>query len=501
MIIVLCCRVVSIKTLTNNLFSFHLPIMNKNMVKHINLPTRTVTRIACTTFALLFSVLLISAFALVNCAVGDDPAPVDWTNYNWQNPKNKTFLIIRDDYYVEVKTTFYQDRVDMTANGTVTLTSSYVNDKDENDNLYRKFSIIAADETDYSFPDRLFVYKLPVSNTDLILHPRPNLSFAAGSKIDAMFLNLCVNDNDLGKADYSNGCSITFDECYSKSLGIDVGIMGSDKAITLVGNKFKANNINITSGNVIFASDTTFNAYSGSDITLTSQSSDDIKITGKSLTFDNGVLNDNKLANVTIGSENNAALKICCEANGAICAESVFISSGRVDIKGTLIASLEIEDSATFSPGNSVGQTTVGATENKKDLTINDSALLLMEIGGTGENANDYLVVNGDIIMLGSDPTIELVLADGNSLGLGESFTAVLTSDNIYSDSDKNQLVDDFLKYVKTSDFTDLEYKVVDGKHVITGRRFTAYEVPEPSTLALLILGASGLLYWRKKNA
>ena len=203
---------------------------------------------------------------------------------------------------------------------------------------------------------------------------------------------------------------------------------------------------------------------------------------------------------LTFACEDDVTLKVCCEAENSISAESGFISSGRVDILGVIEGSLEVEEGSTFSPGNSAGTTEV----NNGNFTLDSGSSLLMEILGSGESGNDILIVSGDgdntgKLILTAGAEIELVLGEGSSLEPGESFTAVLTADN---SSD----LSDILSYVKTTDFTELEYVELDsgdyaGKFAITGRRFTADEVPEPSTWALLVLGAAGLMYWRKKNA
>ena len=118
-----------------------------------------------------------------------------------------------------------------------------------------------------------------------------------------------------------------------------------------------------------------------------------------------------------------------------------------------------------------------------------------MEIGGPDPDDNDILIVNGDIT-LGNNAIITLAMTDC-TLGLGESFTAILSAEN---SSDL-----DILNFIQTTDFTDLKYvQITDDTYgpvyAITGRRLNANEIPEPSTWALLLLGAAGLLYWRKKK-
>jgi autotransporter-associated beta strand protein len=193
-------------------------------------------------------------------------------------------------------------------------------------------------------------------------------------------------------------------------------------------------------------------------------------------------------------------------AEGTVDAQSLVISSGRVDIKEYFNGQLEVKSGATFSPGNSVGSLTI----NSQDIVVigestygggfiltEEGATLLMEIGGSDVTDNDVLIVQNGNILLG-DGIIELAMTDDCPLGLGESFTAVLSAENSGEGLD-------VLGHIQTSDFTDLKYVLLDsgtysGLYAITGRRFNANEVPEPSTWALLLLGAAGLLYVRKRN-
>ena len=352
-------------------------------------------------------------------------------------------------------------------------------------------------------------YLLPGSTNNLEIHPEPNLAFnLTNSTINVTNLSLIV-DNSSVTGDFSNGSSITFGNCDSKVLNISIDPKKCEK-ITLAASDLKTDQINIIKGAVTFntvdpddpddpeLTSIVINPSSAnSGISLTVSENSTITVasgntSGKTLIFDNGDSTDNTYANVTIGAENNAALKICCEADGAICAESVFISSGRVDIQGTLMASLEIQDSAIFSPGNSPGTTNV-----TNDFALKSGATLLMEIASADASGNDQLFVGGDIL-LGDNSEIELVLTDNNSLEPGQTFIAILTTTTSETPLDPDVV----LSHIKTSDFTELKYVSIDeNKYAITGRRFTASEVPEPSTWALLVLGASGLLYWRKKNA
>ena len=87
---------------------------------------------------------------------------------------------------------------------------------------------------------------------------------------------------------------------------------------------------------------------------------------------------------------------------------------------------------------------------------------------------------------------------------VGDTFTAVLSGDN----SGDAGFGDYLLSHVQSYYFTDFEYiqlgdsygEEYKDKFAIRGRYVDPNAVPEPSTWALLILGAAGLLYWRKRK-
>ena len=183
-------------------------------------------------------------------------------------------------------------------------------------------------------------------------------------------------------------------------------------------------------------------------------------------------------------------LQLCFDAENAVNIGSLVVSSGRVDLKGYMSGKIEVDKGATFSPGNSVGEATFGG-----GFILNEAgAELLIEIGGTETNKNDSLIVTGELEL--NDGLIYLELADDSTLKGGDTFTAILYGSN----SGEDGFAENLLSHVSSYYFTDLDYVPLgNGVYAITGT-VDPNAVPEPSTWALLLLGAAGLLYVRKRN-
>ncbi len=223
--------------------------------------------------------------------------------------------------------------------------------------------------------------------------------------------------------------------------------------------------------------------------------------TGKDLILNNDQLSKfiGSITAKNITKTGDGTLQIYTGATGQVDAQSLVVSSGRMDFKGYLTGGITVDANAVFSPGNSIGEARFGG-----GYILNDGATLLMEIGGSDVESNDSLyntTADGTLTINGM---IDLVLASNSTLKGGDEFVAVLSGSNSGDDG----FADYLLSKVNSYYFTNLEYVQLDGSYGAYSGKYAikgildSNAVPEPSTWALLALGVAGLMYWRKrKNA
>ncbi len=219
----------------------------------------------------------------------------------------------------------------------------------------------------------------------------------------------------------------------------------------------------------------------------------------KSLEFTN--------SNAVIGSNaiktGKGTLKIL-STDGQFAPDNFAVEAGELDFKGKYTGDLVVKTGSTLSPGNSVG-----------DLTVNGSVII--ETGATGlfefsaynedptQQQFDTLAIEGNgAFVIDENSIIKLFFEGGNEdaklwAAEGSEYKLVSDEDFVSETTDMSGLLGNF-----TSLF-GLEGRT-DGLYLIGLGAGPAPEpgsgVPEPSTWALLILGAAGLLFWRKrKNA
>ncbi|MBR0236576.1 MAG: PEP-CTERM sorting domain-containing protein [Thermoguttaceae bacterium] len=168
-------------------------------------------------------------------------------------------------------------------------------------------------------------------------------------------------------------------------------------------------------------------------------------------------------------------------AQGAVDVESLVVSSGRIDAKGAMQAAIEVQSDATFSPGNSVGHVDIDG-----DFTL-DGGTLLIEMDENGIDtmtADSFDLENGTISFTLTDDIPWGASYDILTATSGESFDESII-DRILG----NQTLPSYFSLALAGDTNNIVRFSIDRN-----------AVPEPSTWALLLLGAAGLLYWRKRK-
>ena len=252
-----------------------------------------------------------------------------------------------------------------------------------------------------------------------------------------------------------------------------------------------AESVTVASGATIDVGATTqtFNNLSGAG-TITISEGGALTLNNNQTTLFTGSISGSGKGTV---AKTGAGTLLINAAQNAVDVQSLVVSSGRLDMKSYFKGDLEINNSATFSPGNSIGK-----LEQTGNFTLDSGATLLMEIGGTDAELNDQLIVSGDF-SIGNDAIIELLLADNSNFTSGDKFTARIIANTLNgnnpADGDVTSLFEDYL--VPGWPFYDLSVTKEGNVYSIHGT-YDPNAVPEPSTWALLVLGVV-VLFLRKR--
>ena len=206
--------------------------------------------------------------------------------------------------------------------------------------------------------------------------------------------------------------------------------------------------------------------------------------TGKALTLSNSDITKfiGSISASSIEKTGDGTLQIYTGAEGQVDAQSMVVSSGRMDIKGYMTGGITVNAEAVFSPGNSVGEAVFGG-----NYILSEGATLLIEQDATGM---DKLTASSFEI----DPKSVLDITF-ESVQPGATYPIIVKSSGAFDGGYEN---DSFWNDLLTPDSAYFWNLKVDGNTVFA--TLDANAVPEPSTWALLILGAAGLLYWRKRK-
>ncbi len=166
-------------------------------------------------------------------------------------------------------------------------------------------------------------------------------------------------------------------------------------------------------------------------------------------------------------------------------ASSLNVSAGRANVVGTLSGDLAIADGAVFSPGDGIGTLTVNG-----DFTVGDGAKLVFELGA---DASDLLILGSESALdIADDAVLELLFTDADT---SKTYTLIEANGG-------------WGEYADSAFWTDilLAADTANWELAIVGNTLQAFisadpSVPEPATWALLVLGAAGLFFVRKKRA
>ena len=211
--------------------------------------------------------------------------------------------------------------------------------------------------------------------------------------------------------------------------------------------------------------------------------------------------------------DGDAALSLyCAGSDGGIRAESFVISSGRINFNGYFKGDLSVEAGTVFSPDswNWGGDPAIAVGDNS--VTYGDKTYDAVTIDGNIVNNGGKIEFNFSDIDTGKFDSISFI-----NNGKIDTETGSFI-DLVFMDRDHESWETEGAKYllVKGGIIDDGDYSYLltnrygnDNTHrqfALLGEGgnlylITTYYIPEPSTWALMILGAAGLLFWRKRTA
>ena len=166
-------------------------------------------------------------------------------------------------------------------------------------------------------------------------------------------------------------------------------------------------------------------------------------------------------------------------------AANVIVSKGELDLNGIVTGNVDVKSGTTFSPGNDVGAATVDGT-----FTAEAGSTLRFERNANGQvdsltalefNIDEATRIELALGTFGAAAEIDLIT---NSSETG--FTPEQSTPDFWM----RKLVEALPHYMDLSVFNNSIVRLtVDGN-----------AIPEPSTWVILLLGAFGLFYSRKRK-
>ena len=303
---------------------------------------------------------------------------------------------------------------------------------------------------------------------------RKGVKFTDGDEQTATFANpVILNAN--GSFEIGEGRSLTLAGAVSGESGLDkIG----EGTLTLSGDNTYSGATTVTEGTLAL----TGNAVkANSSITVADGATLEYNVPEGEARL------DFTTANTTVSGGNvlktgAGALKIYA-TDDMFQADLFTVEAGELDFKGQYNGDMVVCNNTVFSPGNSVGEAIIEGA-----FKLEEGGTLLLEQDETGM---DKLIAKSFDFEDGS--IIELAI---NALLPGATYDVIAQSAGTFTDAQLNEsywtnLIDGGLPYY-------MGLSVIDGS--IVRVNIDANAIPEPSTWALLILGAAGLLFVRKRK-
>ena len=303
---------------------------------------------------------------------------------------------------------------------------------------------------------------------------RKGVKFTDGDEQTATFANpVILNAN--GSFEIGEGRNLTLAGVVSGEGGLEKIGAGT---LTLSGDNTYSGTTTVTEGTLALTGDA---VKANSSITVADGATLEYNVAEGEARL------DFTTANTTVSGGNvlktgAGALKIYA-TDDMFQADLFTVEAGELDFKGQYNGDMVVCNNTVFSPGNSVGEAIIEGA-----FKLEEGGTLLLEQDETGM---DKLIAKSFDFEDGS--IIELAI---NALLPGATYDVIAQSAGTFTDAQLNEsywtnLIDGGLPYY-------MNLSVVDGG--IVRLQIDANAIPEPSTWALLILGAAGLMFVRKRK-